>query len=128
MVSEEVRKSIDKVNKRFMKGFVKGDASITASVYAEDAVLLPPGGDNIHGKNAIEEFWGGVMASGAKEAKLNTVELSGSGDYIQEMGAGALIIQPEGGEPVEQKVKYVVVWKSTPDGWKYIWDIWNSAP
>ena len=43
MVSEEVRKAIDKVNKRFSEGFVKGDASITASVYAEDAVILPPG-------------------------------------------------------------------------------------
>jgi len=128
MVSEEVQKSIDEVNKRFMKGFVKVDASITASVYAEDAVLLPPGGSMIHGKKAIEEFWGGVMASGVKEAKLTTVELSGSGDYIQEMGTGVLKSHPEGGEPAEQNAKYVVVWKHTPDGWKYKWDIWNSSP
>ena len=128
MVSEEVRKSIGEVNKRFMKGFIKGDASKTASVYAENAVLLPPGGNMIHGKKAIEEFWGGVMASGVKEAKLTTVELSGSGDYIQEMGTGVLKSHPEGGEPSEQNAKYIVVWKNTPDGWKYKWDIWNSSP
>jgi uncharacterized protein (TIGR02246 family) len=128
MVSEETRKSIDEVNKKFMKGFKKEKASITASVYAEDAVLLPPGGDMIHGKKAIEEFWGGVMASGVKEAILNTVELSGSGDYLQEMGTGVLKIHPEGGEPAEQNAKYVVVWKRTSDGWRYKWDIWNDSP
>jgi uncharacterized protein (TIGR02246 family) len=128
MVSEEVRKSIDAENKKFMKGFIKADPSLTASVYTDDAVLLPPGGDMIHGKKAIEEFWGGVMASGVKEAKLNTVELSGSGDFCQEMGTGVLVSHPEGGERAEQNAKYVVVWEHTPAGWKYKWDIWNSSP
>jgi uncharacterized protein (TIGR02246 family) len=128
MISEEVRNAINEVNKRFMKGFVKSDASITASVYAEDAVLLPPGGDMIHGRKAIMEFWGGAMSSGVKEAKLTTVELSGSGDYLQEMGTGVLKSHPEGGELALQNAKYVVVWMHTPDGWKYKWDIWNSSP
>ena len=128
MMSEEDRKSIDEVNKRFMKWFKKGDASIVASVYAEDAVLLPPGGDMIHGKKAIEEFRGGAIASGVKEAMLTTVELTGKGDSLHEMGTGALKSQPEGGEPAVQNAKYVVVWKRTPDGWKYKWDIWNASP
>ena len=128
MVSEEIKNAINKVNKTFMKGFIEEDASITASVYAENAVLLPPGGDMIHGKKRIEEFWGGVMNSGVKEAKLTTVELSGEGDYVQEMGTGVLKSQSEGGELVKQNAKYVVVWKHTSDGWRYMWDIWNSSP
>jgi ketosteroid isomerase-like protein len=44
------------------------------------------------------------------------------------MGRGVLKVQPEGGEPADQPVKYVVVWKRTPDGWKYQWDIWNTSP
>lgn len=42
MVSEKDRKILAEVNKTFSKGFKKGDASITASVYTEDAVILPP--------------------------------------------------------------------------------------
>jgi ketosteroid isomerase-like protein len=42
MVSDEVRQAIDTVNRRFSEGFHQGDASITASVYAEDAVICPP--------------------------------------------------------------------------------------
>lgn len=128
MVSEEARKAIDKVNLRFSEGFPKGDASITASVYTEDAVICPPDSEMIRGKKAIEEFWDGVMKMGAKEAVLTTVELCGSEDTLHELGKGVLKIQPEGQEPIEQKVKYVVVWKRTEDGWKYQWDIWNNTP
>jgi uncharacterized protein (TIGR02246 family) len=127
MVSEEVRKAIDKVNLRFSEGFPKGDASITANVYTEDAVICPPNSEMIRGRKAIEEFWDGVMKMGVKEAVLTTVELSGSGNTLHELGKGILKIHPEGQEPVEQKVKYVVVWKHTADGWKYQWDIWNSS-
>ncbi|MHA2301094.1 MAG: YybH family protein [Candidatus Thorarchaeota archaeon] len=126
MVSDEVRKAIDKVNRRFSEGFHQGDASITASVYMEDAVICPPNSEMIRGRKAIEKFWSGVMKMGAKEAELTTVELSGSGNTLHELGNGLLKIHPEGQEPVEQRVKYVVVWKLTADGWKYQWDIWNS--
>ncbi len=127
MVCEEVRKAIDKVNLRFSEGFPTGDASITATVYAEDAVICPPNSEMIQGRKAIEEFWDGVIKMGVKEAVLTTVELSGSGDTLHELGKGLLKIHPEGQEPVEQKVKYVVFWKHTSDGWKYQWDIWNSS-
>lgn len=127
MVSEEVRKAIDKVNLRFSEGFPKGDASITASVYAEDAVICPPNSEMIRGRKAIEEFWDGVMKIGVKEVVLTTVELCGSGDWLHELGKGILKIKPEGQEPIEQEAKYVVVWKRTADGWKYQWDIWNSS-
>lgn len=127
MISDEVRQAIDKVNRRFSEGFVESDASITASVYAEDAVICPPNSEMIRGRNAIESFWDSVIKMGAKQAVLTTVELSGSGDTLHELGTGTLTIHPEGQDPVEQQVKYVVVWKRTTDGWKYQWDIWNSS-
>ena len=127
MVSAEVRKAIDQVNLRFSEGFPNGDASLTASVYAEDAVICPPNSEMIRGRKAITEFWDSVMKMGAKEAVLTTVELSGSGNTLHELGTGLLKIYPEGQEPVEQRVKYVVVWTLTADGWKYQWDIWNSS-
>ena len=127
MVSDEARQAINKVNLRFSDGFLQGDASITASVYAEDAVICPPNSEMIRGRKSIEAFWDGVMKMGAKEAILTTVELSNNDSTLHELGTGILKIHPAGEEPVEQKVKYVVVWKHTPEGWKYQWDIWNSS-
>lgn len=127
MVSAEVRQAIDAVNLRFSEGFLKGDPSLTASVYAEDAVVCPPNSEMIRGRNAIAAFWDSVMKMGVKEAVLTTVELSGRNNTLQELGTGVLTIQPEGQAAVEQRVKYVVVWTRTADGWKYQWDIWNSS-
>jgi len=127
MVSDEAQKAIDAANNRFMEGFVKEDASILASVYAEDAVVFPPDAAMVQGKKAIEEFWGAVIASGVKGV-LTTVELVSSGEYLHERGTGILTIHPLGGTPSEQKIKYVVVWKRTAEGWKNYWDIWNIMP
>jgi len=127
MVSEEVRKAIEKVNLKFTEGFHKGDAAATAAAYTEDAVICPPNREMIRGRQGIEEFWGAAMRMGVKGVVLTTVELSGNGDTVQELGKYALKIQPQGKEPVEDKGKYVVVWKRTAEGWKYHWDIWNSS-
>ena len=128
MVDDEARKAIDANNRRFSEGFRKGDASITASIYAGDAVVFPPDAPVVEGKGAIEEFWRPVMASGVQEAELPTIELSRSGDYAHERGTGILRVRPPGGTPAEQKIKFVVMWKRTADGWKNMWDIWNASP
>ncbi len=126
MINEQDRKAIDAANKRFSEGFLKGDPSITASVYSEDAIAFPPDGNFVGGKRAIEDFWRGVMASGAKEANLTTLELLGEGDFAHERGTGGLKVQSKDGAFTEQKVKYVVVWKRTGNEWKNLWDIWNG--
>jgi len=128
MVADDVRKAIDTANERFMEGFVKGDASITASGFAEEAVVFPPDTPVVQGKKAIENFWATVMASGVKEVQLATDELVGSGEYVHERGTGILTVRPAGGTPTEQTIKYVVVWRQTADGWKNLWDIWNTSP
>lgn len=128
MVADEVKKAIDTNNERFSEGFQKGDASITASVFAENAVVFPPDAPMVEGRGAIEEFWRAVMASGVKGVELTTIELSGSGDYLHERGTGIIRVRPPGGTPAEQKIKFVVVWKHTADGWKNMWDIWNTSP
>ncbi|MDN7023760.1 DUF4440 domain-containing protein [Methanoculleus sp. FWC-SCC1] len=125
---DESRKPIAEVNKRFSEGFTKGDASITAAGFADDAVIFPPDAEMVRGKQAIEAYWRTVMESGVTEATLTTVEISGSGDYRHEMGTGVLTVHSQGGAPVEQQIKYVVVWKRTAEGWRNAWDIWNSSP
>lgn len=78
------------------------------------------------GREGIEEFWSGVIQMGLKDAVFNIVDVFGSGDLAYEISNFTLTIQPEGQEPIEQKGKYVVVWKQTADGsWKLHADIFN---
>jgi len=128
MVDEETRKAIDDANRKFSEGFLKVDASITSSGYGEDSIVFPPDEQFVHGKEAIEKFWRGVMSSGVKEANLTTLNLLGDGEYVQERGTGLLKIQSKDGNIAEQKIKYVVIWRRSANEWKNLWDIWNGVP
>ena len=125
----QVLQAIKEANAKFGEAVKKGDGAAIAALYTEDASLLPPDSDMIKGKAGIEAFWKGGLQMGIKEAVLTTIDITGAGDMVCEIGQFALKIQPEGKGPMEQKGKYVVVWKQAPDeAWKLYVDIWNSGP
>src|SRR4030066_911781 len=129
MEMTQVRKAIEEGNVKFGNAVRKRDGAAIAALYTEDATLLPPDSDVVKGRAVIEAFWKGGLRMGIKEAVLTTVDVSGAGDLAYEIGRFALKIQPEGNEVIEQKGKYVVVWKKAPEGvWKLQVDIWNSGP
>ena len=124
-----VRQAIEEGNAKFGEAVRKGDGAAIAALYTEDATLLPPDSDMIKGRGGIEAFWKGGLQMGIKEAVLTTVDVSAAGELAYEIGTFALKVLPEGKDPIEQKGKYVVVWKKAPDGsWKLHVDIWNSSP
>jgi len=125
-MAEEVRKAIEKANLKFGEGVRQGDAVAVAALYTDDAILLPPNSEMIRGRQGIEKFWRAAIQMGVKDAVLTTMELSGSGDIIHEIGNYTLKIHPEGQQPIEDKGKYIVIWKHTASGWKLHRDIWNS--
>jgi uncharacterized protein (TIGR02246 family) len=123
---EEVRKAIEKANLKWCEGLRQSDAAAMAALYTEDAAVLPPNSEMIRGRQGIEKFWGAAIQMGVKDAVLTTMELSGSGDIIHEIGNYALQIHPKGQKPIEDKGKYIVIWKHTASGWKLHRDIWNT--
>ena len=125
-MAEEVRKAIEKANLKWCEGLRKGDAVAVAALYTDDAILLPPNSEMIRGRQGIEKFWRAAIQMGVKDAVLTTMELSGSGDIIHEIGNYTLKIHPEGQQPIEDKGKYIVIWKNTAYGWKLHRDIWNT--
>ena len=127
-MAEEIRKEIEQANQKFGEAVRKGNVEALAALYTEDACLLPPNSEIIRGRQAIQDFLGIAMQQGGwKDIILTTVELVGSGDIINEIGNFKTIVHPEGQERIENKGKYVVLWKRKTEGWKMHWDIWNSS-
>lgn len=123
----DLREEIAKSNARFGEYVRKGDVAGLASLYTEDAYLMPANSPAIVGREKIREFWGAAaQAMGIKDAVLTTVELVGEGDTVTEYGEYRLKVQPEGQKAGEDVGKYVVLWKKTPEGWKLHWDIFNT--
>jgi uncharacterized protein (TIGR02246 family) len=122
--AQEVRGAIVAANENFMATFKGGDAASMAALYTENGQLLPPNGDFVTGRQAIQAFWQALLDMGIKEAKLETVETEGHGDTAIEVGRFSL--HGEGGQELDNG-KYIVIWKRQDGQWKLHRDIFNSS-
>jgi uncharacterized protein (TIGR02246 family) len=119
----DVRAAVDTSNRQFMDAFARGDAARIATLYADDAQLLPPGNLPVEGRAKIESLWRGVLALPVKEMHLQTVEFTVHGDDASEIGHYSLV----GNDGRELDAgKYIVLWTKTAAGWRLHRDMWNS--
>ena len=124
MTPTDIRTEIAACNKHFVDAFGRGDAAGLANLYTVGGQLLPPNSDAVAGRDAIRAFWQGAMDLGLKEAKLETIEVEGSGEAAIEVGRYSLRIA---GGQIADAGKYVVVWKKEGGAWKLHRDIWNTS-
>jgi len=122
--AQDVSEQIQTADAQFVEAFAAGDAQALASLYTEDGMLLPPNGDFVSGKAAIQGFWQAVMDAGVAEANLTVEEAQGLDGMAWEVGRYALHDAAGG---VIDEGKYIVVWKKTEAGWRLHRDIWNSS-
>jgi uncharacterized protein (TIGR02246 family) len=115
---------ITAVNQQFEAAARSQDLDGLAALYTADAMVLPPDGPIVKGRQDIKQMWGMVAQQlGLKEVRLRTVSFEREGSLGHEVGEATLAVAT--GTLV---VKYIVVWKKTDGQWRIHRDIWNSAP
>jgi uncharacterized protein (TIGR02246 family) len=102
-----------------------GDGAAMAALYTDDAMVLPPGGEALEGREAITAFWRGFLESlPGSQVALETIEVhSGDGGAIE---VGSWAITGADGEHVDHG-KYIVAWKYVDGAWRLHRDIFNSS-
>lgn len=123
-MTTDIRPQIESANRGFMTAFKAGDAAGLANLYTPSAQLLPANSDFVRGKDAIRQFWQGVLDIGIKEVKLETLEVEGHDDTAIEVGRYQLIAS---GDKVADAGKYLVVWKNNNGVWQLHRDIWTTS-
>ena len=121
----EVRKAIDKGNAQWIEAWDKADASLIASLFANDGVLLSRNGKFFKGPEQIFQRQKTVMEGAGKgvKATVTTVDLWLDGDLAYETGKYSYKFQ-EKGQPVTEEGRYVTIWKRQSDGsWKIASDM-----
>lgn len=121
--SAAVRKAIVAASAEFSAAFARGDGAGVAALYSESAQVFQPNGNIINGRAAIQTFWQGGIDSGLKQAKLETVEVYGTGALVAEVGTYSVL---GGNGEVLDSGKYIVLWKREKGKWRLYRDIWNS--
>jgi uncharacterized protein (TIGR02246 family) len=116
------RKAIEAAVQQYVAASNQGDADALASLYADDAMLLPPDHEPIQGREAIGAFWRQGTDQGLEVTTLS-VEVEGSIGYL----VGRYNLPATDEEPADSG-KYVMCLKRQRDGsWKLTADIWNRS-
>lgn len=109
----------------FAKAYNAGDADAIVAMYADDAVLMPPGKPAMTGKAALHDF--AVADTTALRQAGMTLEIDpGMSGSAGDLGwhSGAFRIKAGDGS-VADTGKYVEVWERRQGRWLIIRDIWN---
>jgi uncharacterized protein (TIGR02246 family) len=122
--NQTVYNAISDANEKFMTAFNQGDAVALAALYTEDGKILPPNGDFVVGKEAIQSFWQSLVDMGIKKAKLEVIEVEGLGNTAIEVSKYTMYGAE--GQPLDNG-KYIVIWKKVDGQWKLHRDIFNSS-
>jgi ketosteroid isomerase-like protein len=120
---------IDASNERFLQELARGDAVAAASAYDEHAILLPPTGEAIRGRKAIESFWRSGIEIGIRAVDLEPLQRGEAGQLMYEVGRYRMVLQTAEDQPTFERGAYVVLHRQEPDGsWRRAVDTFNRAP
>ena len=123
-----VQRAIDSAETRFSTALMKGDTTGINTVYAEDAVVLPPNMKAARGRAGLSQMHAAMLANVTyPSVSLKSEDLIVSGDYGIETGSYRMTVQPKTGKAMDDIGKFMSVWKKQPDGsWKMIRDMFSS--
>lgn len=104
------------------------DVDGTVAYYTDDAVLLPPNGPKVTGKQAIRAAW---VTLAAPDVVLTwspaKVDVSQSGDLAYIVGTYEDSFKDPKGKPVTDRGKTLEVFRKQVDGsWKVVADMYSS--
>ena len=113
----------------FVSAANAGDAAGVAATYLPDARLMPPNAPAVQGREAIQQFWGGL--TDAYQLKFDVIadEVEGRGDLAYARGHYTLDAAPKAkdGAPLHEEGKYLEVLRRQADGsWRYAVDMYSS--
>ena len=107
--------------------YANADGDAMANLYAEDALLMPPGAAAVTGRAGIRTFLGEDAAkTKAAGFSLKNVSVTGSG-VSGDVGwiSGKYVVLDKSGATVDSG-SYLSVHQRSNGAWPYIRDIWNS--
>ena len=107
------------------KAFNAGDPAALATLYAENARSLPPGGMPVVGRSNIESYWRGDIGEGGATTTLTPVDAIAQGDLVHVEGA----YQVSGRDGAElAKGQYQQLWTRAGGQWQVQREMWRIDP
>lgn len=120
---------LDRCRTSFAEALRAGDAVGASSFYADDATLVAPAGELLHGRSAIEGFWRTGLEIGIAEVRFSVMEIERRGEVAFEVGEYALVSIHESGPGAVNRGRYLIVHRIEPDGrWRRCAEMLSPDP
>jgi ketosteroid isomerase-like protein len=127
--TQSVERTLRDLDAQWSKAAAAKDLEQTVAYYSTDAIVLPPNTTRAATSETIRNVWKELLAAPALAISWQPmkVELSQSADMAYVSGTYELTMNDAAGQPINDRGKYLEVWKKQPDGkWKCGADMWNS--
>ena len=118
---EREKAALERVVQDYVRANADEDAGALASLYADDALLLPPDEGLVEGRERIRTFWSDGMEPGLQITPVR-VEIHGDAGLV----VGRYTV-PEHPDTPADSGKCVLMLKRSGLGWKITADIWNTS-
>jgi uncharacterized protein (TIGR02246 family) len=122
-----IHSAISAINAKFDLAFNTKNAADIGNLYAENAVVLPaPAGAALKGRQAVVEFFTGLIAAGVIDHQLTLVDAVEDGNLAYQVGlwAGAMV-DAQGVRQTFGGNVHLVYRKQVDGQWLAVTHIWN---
>jgi len=122
-IAHELEAELAADTKRFTAAVGSGDGARAATVYDEQALLLPPTGDVISGRAAIERFWWSGIEIGLREVALEPLGRGRTASVRYEHGRYRMLFALADDRTKVERGAYVVVQVQADDDSPWRWAV-----
>lgn len=112
-------------NRLFAEAAGKRDVDAIANLYTKDAIVLPPEGPMVIGRDAVRGAWKAAMDQGLTGVKIESLKVEVSGDTATDVGHASMVMKPAGAPATTVEVKFMAIWKKTRGQWRIHRDMWS---
>jgi uncharacterized protein (TIGR02246 family) len=113
----ELMQAAVELGRQYDANYAKKDPAGMAALYAEDGVLVSPGGPIVRGRDALRSYYTKRFASGARSHAIKVVEVHVQGDGGYGLSQFSVTVPRNDGSFREERGSIVTIYQRGPDGW-----------
>jgi len=124
-----VRSAIEAGNEAWIAAATAGDAAALTTLYTDDAYVLIPDQDLVHGSEEIQAAFAGWFEQVNLEdvtIDIEHLDVAGSGDVAYAVGTFTDRGTLADGTTIEEAGKFTAVYENVDGEWRMVADAWNA--
>ena len=111
------REQVEQRNAELTKAAANKDLEALANFYEEDAYLLPPGAEVVHGRDGVRARFANFLPNATSlDMQFEVIDIIEAGDIVVDIAHMAVSAGRASGETHSHRSKHIVIWREQADG------------